>query len=151
MILGDPTEVGTLIKRKRAELGFTQKQLAEVLGISPIAVMRLELGRVGYVHAHTAKALEGLEIRLQLLKNQVQPKRMALVPAPDPTLEERLKALMPEQKTITTGDAGATTPVAIAPRPSAPKRLYTAHKAKPMPPSRVPTVKRALLWLAAKI
>lgn len=58
MKLGDPKAVGELMRQRRLALGFTQQQFAEATGVSPITIMRLELGRLGYIHERTAKALE---------------------------------------------------------------------------------------------
>ena len=38
-------EFGALIKSKRKELGMTQKQLAEAVGVSKFAVSKWELGK----------------------------------------------------------------------------------------------------------
>lgn len=58
MKLGDPQEVGRMMRERRKQMGFTIEQMAQAVGLSPITIMRIELGRVSYVHANTAKALE---------------------------------------------------------------------------------------------
>lgn len=167
MKLGDPTEIGVLMRRKRHELGFTLNQLAELTGISYATLLRLEQGRVGYIHEKTAKALEALELSLQTLKNEVKPRHMALVPTPDKTLEERLRALMaspakiaaaqpvamPRTEPVYGGDATQIGQV-MAREQTKPKNLNNKRSVRPshkQDGSALPTVKRALLWLAEKI
>lgn len=58
MRLGDPQEIGRLMRERRKQLGFTQEQMAQAVGLSPITIIRIENGQVGYIHAKTAKALE---------------------------------------------------------------------------------------------
>lgn len=58
MRLGDPHEIGKLMRARREGMGLTIEQMAQATGISPITIMRIELGRVGYVHSKTAQALE---------------------------------------------------------------------------------------------
>lgn len=58
MKLGDPKLVGEMMRERRLKLGYTQAQMAQATGLSPITIMRLELGRIGYIHEKTAKALE---------------------------------------------------------------------------------------------
>lgn len=58
MKLEDPKRMGEVIRERRKALGFTQAQMAQAVGVSPITIMRIELGRVGYLHEKTVKALE---------------------------------------------------------------------------------------------
>lgn len=58
MKLGNPEMVGQMMRERRHKLGFTIEQMAEAVGLAPITILRIEKGRVGYVHEKTAKALE---------------------------------------------------------------------------------------------
>ncbi len=70
MRIGDPQEIGKLMREKRKSLGFTLDQMAEATGLSFITIFRLEKGRTGYIHNKTAKALEALEINRRMLKKK---------------------------------------------------------------------------------
>lgn len=153
MRLGDPQQVGQLMRERRKKLGFTIEQMAEAVGLSPITIMRIELGRVGYIHNKTAKALE-------VPKKIVR--RMVAVDVP-------------------VGENGESLPVTALPLPSTPKpaeprnpepsgdvmlvgadvrpilarrKQYKPRKAKETLAAPIPKasgMKRALLWLAAKV
>src|SRR5579859_2166184 len=58
MKIDNPELLGQMMRERRKSLGFTIEQMAEASGVSPITIMRLELGRLGYIHERTAKLLE---------------------------------------------------------------------------------------------
>lgn len=80
MKLGDPIAIGALLKKKRLDLGWTLREMAEATGLSFVTILRLEKGRIGYIHSDTFKKLEALKMNEELLKRRV----MRLVPV-EPT------------------------------------------------------------------
>lgn len=128
MKLGDPKVVGEMMKQRRLGLGYTQQQFAQVTGISPITIMRIELGRVGYIHEKTARALE-------VPKKIVR--RMVVEP----------RAVMQDGTSVAVRASGDKEALILAAKPPAPKRQAVMlhgqeHTASPL--------KKVLLWLASK-
>lgn len=142
MRLGDPKEVGALMKKRRLELGFTQQQFAEATGVSPITIMRLELGRLGYIHERTAKALE---VPAKVVK------RMVMVSAPADArgnlLGQGSGIHVPRESGDAT-DVGRTMPTLYRKMNKRRKAELEARIAKLEKPS---VVRKALLWLAKKV
>ncbi len=123
MKIDNPELMGKTMRERRHGLGFTIEQMAEAVGISPITIMRLELGRLGYIHERTAKALE---VPRKIVR------RMVLVPMPVDAEGRALPAsalsssLRPEPQERISGDAvgtGALMPVYR-------EKLIRAHKAR---------------------
>lgn len=148
MKLGDPQEIGKLMRERRVALGFTQQQFAEATGVSPITIMRIELGRVGYIHAKTAKALE---VPRKIVK------RMVMVPTPvDGMGRELATPHAPVEHT-----SGDSTVVGIV-MPSYQSKLVRARKAK-LEANKANVeqlhgeahvaspLKKLFLWMAAKV
>lgn len=73
MKIDNPELLGQVMRERRKALGFTIEQMAQAVGVAPITIMRLELGRLGYIHNRTAKLLE---VPKKVIK------RMVMVPAP---------------------------------------------------------------------
>lgn len=137
MKISDPKTMGELMRARRRQLGFTIAQFAQATGISPITVMRLELGRVGYIHEKTAKALEvpkRLTKRMVMEPVAVMQDGTSVPLAPLSTMPRKGPSV------AYGGDIEALPPVRRA-RPQA--THGQAHIASPL--------KKALLWLAEKI
>lgn len=149
MKLGDPKVVGELMRKRRHDLGFTIEQMAEAVGISPITIMRLELGRVGYIHAKTAKALE--------VPKRIE-KRMVMVNTA--IAQDNSEVVLPPLSMLTKGPSVASSGDVEA-LPS--KETHKALESKPRRLYKRPTLvkqtnveassplKKALMWLAAKV
>lgn len=140
MKLGDPKTVGEMMRARRLQLGFTQAEFAEATGVSPITIMRLELGRVSFIHEKTAKALEvPKKIGKRMVLEQVAVMHNGdTVPVTLPPLSTmRKKPAISSQG----GDIEAL-PAARAPRQQSELRGQ-AHVASPL--------KKVLLWLAQKV
>lgn len=146
MRLGDPIEIGRLMKRRREELGFTQEEMAAAVGLSPITIMRIELGRVQYVHTKTAKALEvprKIIKRARLVTELVDENGHLLPPGP------ATPVVAPKE--IVSGDAS----VVGIPMPTLQRKLTRARRAKLEARIRVlehpSRPRKFLLWLASKV
>ncbi len=164
MKLGEPKIVGEMLRNRRHELGMTIEQFAQATGVSPITIMRIELGRVGYVHEKTARALEvpkkivnrlvTVPTAVDSLGNVIErpapltPSEAALIKTP-----EWFQPIRPEGQTreSTTGDS---TNVG-APMTKYYKRARRARsaklEAKKANVERDSKLKRALLWLADRV
>lgn len=141
MKLGDPKEVGELMRKRRLDLGYTQEQMAEATGVSPITIMRIELGRVSYIHEKTARALE--------VPNKII-KRMVMTPVAmsrdGATLEPRTNALPRPMRERISGDIEATVADPAPTQRRDARKEMLRGKAHAMSP-----LKKLLLWAAAKV
>jgi DNA-binding XRE family transcriptional regulator len=140
MKLGDPTEVGRMMRERRHQMGFTIEQFAQATGVSPITIMRIELGRVGYVHAKTAKALE---VPAKIVK------RMVMVPTPVDNVGRELpdNGLPPALQTRISGDN-----MTIRQEPPIRARKGRLHSSKAhIEVHSMSPLKKALLWIANKV
>ncbi len=146
MKLGNPEEVGRMMRERRKTMGFTIEQMAQAVGLSPITIMRIELGRVGYVHAKTAQALE--------VPKKIE-KRMVMVATP---VDDRGNVLArPTQATLVSGDSQIIKPGQIV-RPEPHVSQNIASRAKPRAKKRVvelagkahtmSPLKKMFLWMA---
>lgn len=128
MKLGDPQEIGKLMRERRLALGFTQLEFAQATGVSPITIMRIELGRVSYIHARTAKALE-------VPKKIVR--RMVLEPVA--VMADGSRSVPKAPSISYSGDNEALP----ATKRYSPQKAGVSHTMSPL--------KKTLLWLASKI
>lgn len=166
MKLGDPKVVGDLMRKRRHDLGYTIAQMAEVTGLSPITIMRLELGRVSYIHAATARALE---VPKKIVHRMTMvPSTVAITHGGDdvtlPPLNALLHGPLSKPGTADSGDQEAMIPDVTPPAmrdmlarrkaPIAVSRPRRQRVVRPMaaaPTAPPPPLKRALLWLASKV
>lgn len=137
MILGDPKTVGEMLRARRIQLGFTQAEFAQATGVSPITIMRIELGRVGYIHEKTAKALE---VPKKIVRRMVMEPVAVMRGGEEVTLAPLSTMAKKAPSLAYSGDNEALPPV----RRARPQAMHgQAHTASPL--------KKALLWLADKI
>lgn len=123
MKLGDPEVVGQLMRERRKSMGFTIEQMAEAVGLAPITIIRIEKGRMGYIHAKTAKALE-------------VPKKITK------------RMVMQSVAVMQSGDTEAMQPEALVPAPLPPLKLKAG---KVMISKPKPTVRqRVFNWLSGE-
>lgn len=110
MKLGDPKIVGELLRERRRKMGYSIEQFAQLTGVSPITIMRIELGRVGYVHAKTAKALE---VPKKITKSMVMVPTAVMQDGervPLPPLSAMLHKPVANTNAVSTGEREATIP-----------------------------------------
>lgn len=142
MKLGDPKEVGQMMRERRRQMGFTIEQMAEAVGLSPITIMRLELGRVGYIHEKTAKALE---VPKKITKRMVMVPSAVMADGTERTIDS-IKTLPPAMRaTLESGDVESL-PAASAPR------IERQRPSKPIQMS-VPSKtfkQRLFIWLSSE-
>lgn len=141
MKLGDPKEIGILMRERRAKLGYTIQQMAQAVGLSPITIMRLELGRVGYIHAKTAKALEVPKRVTHRMITSTMPVGVMADGSLQPVAS--VAALPPElQNAAATGDK-----IEISPQ----KRIRATYKRIQQPVAKPPSLRKKLfMWLAGE-
>lgn len=140
MKLGDPTVVGQMMRERRKTLGFTIEQMAEAVGLSPITIMRIELGRVGYIHAKTAKALE---VPKKVTHRLVAVPTAVMTDGSTRPMSEMKAAPMEMRNGIETGDIEAL--------PAFKRTRAPVRRIERAPTKNAPPLKRMLLWLAEKI
>lgn len=68
-------EIAFLLKRKRLELGLTQKQFAKLVGVQPYVVANLEIGEIPHVRL---SRLQGLAAFLQIPAEHLNPEAREL-------------------------------------------------------------------------
>jgi predicted ATPase/transcriptional regulator with XRE-family HTH domain len=93
-MVGQQSMFGAHLRRLRERAGITQKELAELAGLSRVAIGALEGGRIRYPHPHTLRALTAA---LRLTEAEAASLRGAAArrrnPAPPPPDEEWLASL----------------------------------------------------------
>jgi transcriptional regulator with XRE-family HTH domain len=65
--MSTPQDIGTRIRAIRAELGLTQDQLAEQVGVSRSAVAQWETGRTGQITGNLSRIAAALEVNVEYL------------------------------------------------------------------------------------
>jgi len=65
--MSTPEEIGTRIRDTRQELGWTQDQLAEAVGVSRSAVAQWETGRAGQVTGNLSRVAGALGVSIEFL------------------------------------------------------------------------------------
>ena len=65
--MSTPEEIGTRIRITRQELGWTQDQLAEAVGVSRSAVAQWETGRAGQVTGNLTRVASALGVGVEHL------------------------------------------------------------------------------------
>lgn len=141
--------MGTMLRNRRKALGFTMKEMAEAVGVSPLTIMRLELGRVGYMRESTAKALE---VPVKVVN------RLVTQTVPTAVMRDGTTRPMAELRGYTTqivvsGDKGVsqaeTKPVESPAKPlkQAAKRVKQTKQVV-IPMDQLSLRKRLFLWLA---
>ena len=80
MRIHTPREIGLLVRKQRRSYEWSQQQLALSIGISRQWVAAIELGKPGVAIGLTLRALNALEIHIELLPPE-QPSAGSDVPA----------------------------------------------------------------------
>lgn len=148
MKLGDPKTVGEMMRKRRKDLGFTIEQFAQATGVSPITIMRIELGRVGYVHEKTAKALE---VPQKVVRRLVmQP--VAVGQDGNDMLTPNVHALPGPMRERLSGDAEALSTGAANTREEKRRRVERRQVTEPLRGKlhTISPLKKFLLWMAEK-
>lgn len=146
MRIGDPQIVGEMMRARRKQMGFTIAEMAEAVGLSPITILRLELGRTSYIHEKTAKALE---VPTKIIN------RMVMVPTAV-TQEGQNVALPPLtallKRPSLTGDVVASQTLPMTTQKRKPNRIQNASlKAEELSrPAHGSIRKKFLMWLSSE-
>ena len=65
--MSDPVQIGERIREARQAKGWTQDELADVVGVSRSAVAQWETGRAGQVTGNLARIAEVLDVGIEYL------------------------------------------------------------------------------------
>lgn len=146
MRIEDPQKMGEMMRARRKQLGFTMSQMAQAVNVSPITIMRLELGRLGYIHERTAKALE---VPKRITHRMVSVPVGVMADGSTRPMDEMKAVPMPSGPTPhTSGDYLPGAPIRPTKRAARP---IQRRATRAMPEPKQPSIrKRLFTWLAGE-